>query len=251
MWTNKNNVWAKENSMWFIVKAIFVIIYIYLCLVFFIRYDTWHLNFLLSRTTPTAIHTWNNTTIWWEIETWLDIDLPNIIDLSGNVTTWEIVELTDSDLYNQYKSNNNYRSYFPESQNRIVWNYGTNTEYMKKYLSNHTFRFSLPQWVWIWYLYIRIKKPTNNAIFAYWHNSKDSKGYTISWDLDKDSSLIPLSQTEFLYKLNSIPYTRYYDKVKSVYNWQNQLKIENNYIAMFVKDFDWQNQIEEITIAWE
>jgi hypothetical protein len=46
------------------------------------------------------------------------------------------------------------------------------------------------------------------------------------------------SETEFLYDLNKIPYKKYYNKSNAIYDWQNQLDQKNNYIAMFVKDFD-------------
>ena len=103
-----------------------------------------------------------------------------------------------------------------------------------------------------WYLYIRIKRPTESNLFAYWYNSDKDEGYTISWDLDKEKTLITWSTTEFLYKLDSIPYTKFFDKKPWIYNRARNLKAGNqNFIAWFIKDFDWSNQIEEMTIAWE
>ena len=200
-----------------------------------VRFWSWDI-----KTTP--INTWITTT-WGAVASWI------VIDFSQSTG----VQKTDEELYIQYKKSGTFVSFYPPKQGGISWgNYPTQTALLENYLSNNTFQFSLPNSDIEWYLYIRIKRPTESNLFAYWYNSDKDEGYTISWDLDKEKTLITWSTTEFLYKLDSIPYTKFFDKKPWIYNRARNLKAGNqNFIAWFIKDLDWSNQIEEMTIAWE
>lgn len=176
------------------------------------------------------------------------------IDVAGS---WEVnteggnIEKSDEEKYIQCKESWNFRSFLPPKQNRIGGDYATNTQLMNVYLSNNTFQFFLPEEVYTGYLYIRLKKPTTSWIFVYRYGS-NKNWYAVSGDLDKDKSLIN-SETELLYKLDDIPYIRFHDKKSDTYNRLSQMKLwtNNNFIAWFVRDYDWSNKIEEMTIAWE
>lgn len=201
------------------------------------------------RTKSPTTNTWV-TTSWGTIASWLNID----ITLSGGVLTWWsltwTIEKSDEEEYIEYKESWNFRSFFPPKQNKVNWNYATNTQLMNQYLSNNTFQFSIPN-TKDWYLYIRLKNKTDAWVFIFRYGS-NKNWYTVSWDLDKNKSLIN-SETELLYKLDNIPYIRFYDKKSDTYNWLSQMKpwTNNNFIAWFVRDYDWSNKIEEMTIAWE
>lgn len=198
----------------------------------------------------------NNWHISWETTTggtiisWLNIDITS----TGEILSWwsviEPIEQSDEEKYIQYKENWNFRSFMPPKQSKIGGTYATNTQLMNQYLSNNTFQFSIPE-IKDWYLYIRLKNKTDTWVFIFWYWS-NKNWYTVSWDLDKDKSLIN-SETELLYKLDDIPYTRFYDKKSDTYDWLSQMKLwtNNNFIAWFVRDYDWSNKIEEMTIAWE
>lgn len=181
---------------------------------------------------------------WWNLAKWIIIE---------SLTWSEIVSEnpTDFDKYYAFKQSWNSRSFYPWYQWTLKGGYTSNSELMNKYLTKNTFQFSLPTWVKNWYLYIKLKKTTNSSVFLYWYWSKKN-WYTVSGDLDKDKSLIN-SETELLYKLDDIPYIRFYDKKSDTYDWLSQMKFwtNNNFIAWFVRDYDWSNKIEEMTIAWE
>ena len=201
-------------------------------------------------TKMSTINTWV-TTSWGTIASWLNV---NITLTGGALTWWSItwtIEKSDEEKYIQYKESWNFRSFFPPKQNRIGGDYATNTQLMNAYLSHNTFQFLLPEEVYTGYLYIRLKKPTTSWIFIYRYGS-NKNGYAVSGDLDKEKSLIN-SETELLYKLDNIPYIRFHDKKSDTYNRLSQMKLwtNNNFIAWFVRDYDWSNKIEEMTIAWE
>jgi hypothetical protein len=187
------------------------------------------------------------------VATGLNVDLSNtwIITINTGDTLDNWLEKTDANFYSEYKENWNFRSFSPAKQSAIGKNYATSTQLMNAYLSNNTFQFSLPKTIKSGYLYIRLKKPTPSAVFSYWYGS-NKKWYTVSWDLDKTKSLID-SDAELLYKLDAIPYIRFYDKKSDTYNWLSQMNLwtNNNFIAWFVRDYDWSNKIDELTIAWE
>lgn len=187
------------------------------------------------------------------VATGVNVDLSNtwIITINTGDTLDNWLEKTDANLYSEYKENWNFRSFSPAKQSAIGKNYATSTQLMNAYLSNNTFQFSLPKTIKSGYLYIRLKKPTPSAVFVYWYRS-NKKWYTVSGDLDKTKSLID-SDTELLYKLDDIPYIRFYDKKSDTYNWLSQMRLwtNNNFIAWFVRDYDWSNKIDELTIAWE
>ena len=208
--------------------------------------------------TDTELWTWKRnwyisweTTSWGTIASWLNV---NITLTGGALTWWSItwtIEKSDEEKYIQYKESWNFRSFFPPKQNRIGGDYATNTQLMNAYLSHNTFQFLLPEEVYTGYLYIRLKNPTTSWIFIYRYGS-NKNGYAVSGDLDKEKSLIN-SETELLYKLDDIPYIRFHDKKSDTYNRLSQMKLwtNNNFIAWFVRDYDWSNKIEEMTIAWE
>lgn len=191
--------------------------------------------------------TWSTTT-GWAIISWLDLNINHIWANTGSV---DKVKKTDANLYSEYIENWNFRSFSPAKQSAMGKTYATSTQLMNAYVSNNTFQFSLPKTIKSGYLYIRLKKPTPSAVFAYWYGS-NKKWYTVSWDLDKTKSLID-SDAELLYKLDAIPYIRFYDKKSDTYNWLSQMNLwtNNNFIAWFVRDYDWSNKIDELTIAWE
>ncbi len=183
--------------------------------------------------------TWDEIGTWWNILTW------------DTILTWEVErELTDEEKYISLKNLWNYRSFYPASQWRTNGDYATNSSFMVNYLTKNTFQFSLPDKPINWYLYIRLKKPTSNTIFAYWYNTK-LNWYTVSWDLDKQNNLID-SDSELLFKLDNISYIPYHQNWVKIFDWLSKLKKWNqNFIAWFVRDYDWGNKIQEITIVWE
>lgn len=185
-----------------------------------------------------------------EVATGINIDITAI----KTTQTWSIVlplEESDWEKYTQYKKANNFVSFSPANQGQVGGNYATNTQLMNAYLSKNTLQFPIPYSLKSGYLYIRLKKKTDAWLFIYWYGS-NKNWYTVSGDLDKTQSLID-SDTELLYKLDSIPYIRFYDKKVDSYNWLSQMNLwsKNNYIAWFVRDYDGSNKIEELTIAWE
>ena len=181
----------------------------------------------------------SNVITWWIFATGITIDIPD-------------ERSSDEKNYVKYKDSWNFASFSPREQNYMEWNYDEKTMLMTNYLTNNTFQFGLPNKVKNWYLYVRLKKPTDAWIFLYWYWS-NVRWNKVSWNIDKTKTLIVGSNTEFLYKLNDIPYIRFYDKKSDTYNRLSQMKLwtNNNFIAWFVRDYDWSNKIEEMTIAWE
>lgn len=178
---------------------------------------------------------------WWVIFTWLNIE--DIWDLSK--------EETDETKYIEFKKNWNFVSFVPSSQIKIDWNYSTRTDYMNTYIANNTFKFDLPMNINKWYLYIRLKKPSSDWIFLVWYGS-NKWWYKVSWDLKLDDSLLTWSNSEYLFNLKDIPYVRYNNKKLDTYNRLSELKEwKSNFIAGFLRVYDWSNKIEQIAIAWE
>ena len=203
----------------------------------------------ITETVDDIKNRWSTST-GWAIISWLNIDITSPVEVLSWESATGTIKKTDEEKYIAYKESWNFRSFFPPKQNKVNWNYATNTQLMNQYLSNNTFQFSIPN-IKDWYLYIRLKNKTDAWVFIFWYWSKKN-WYTVSGDLDKDKSLIN-SETEFLYKLDDIPYIRFYDKKSDTYSWLSQMKpwTNNNFIAWFVRDYDWSNKIEEMTIAWE
>lgn len=232
-------------------KKAFIVGYILMFSIFSIYFFSKQIKDIahITETVDDIKNIWSTST-GWAIISWLNIDITSPVEVLSWKSTTRTIEKTDEEKYIAYKESWNFRSFFPPKQNKVNWNYATNTQLMNQYLSNNTFQFSIPN-IKDWYLYIRIKNKTNAwvFIFRYWSN-KD--WYTVSWDLDKNKSLIN-SETELLYKLDNIPYIRFYDKKSDTYNWLSQMKpwTNNNFIAWFVRDYDWSNKIDEMTIAWE
>lgn len=190
-------------------------------------------------------NSWNNI-LTWIASTWWSVISLTWIDITG-------YEMTDIDIYQQYFNDWNYRKFNPPVQWWSSSNdYTTNTSLMNTYMANNTFKFTLPKKITNWYLYIKIKKPTDRDVFLYWYNSKQGdSSYPVSGNIRKDKSLIEWSRTEFLYKLNKVYLDPYYKWSSGIFDWQVQMQAwPNNFIAWFVKDFN-GNQIVEMTIAWE
>lgn len=180
---------------------------------------------------------------WWQLATWINSeDIAKLLD--NNISEDEL-------LYSEYINSWNYASFIPASQKKMEWDYATKTEMMNKYLADNTFHFDFPQNAQKWYLYIRLDKPSNEWIFLFWYWS-DKNWHKVSWNLDSSKNLILNSDTEFLYNLEKIDYIKYYDKTPDTYNWLNELRQGNsNYIAWFLRVYDWSNKVEQITIARE
>lgn len=236
-----------ENKISFRDETIKIIPFIiFISLMLWIGYFTWNIKFTLPNLSEENknISSSGTTSTGWEIITGIVIDF-----WSWEINTWK-QEKTNEDYYIDFKKQWNYRSFFPPRQ-WVVWgNYSTNTQLMNGYLSNNTFQFNLPKKPTNWYLYIRLKKPTNSDIFIYWHWS-DKNWYKVSGNLVLEAKY-QLSENEYLYKLNDIPYIRFHDKKKDSYNRQSQMSADNNnYIAWFVREYDWSNQISELTVARE
>ena len=151
----------------------------------------------------------------------LFLDITSPLEVLSWWSATRIIEKSDEEKYITYKESWNFRSFFPPKQNKVNWNYATNTQLMNQYLSNNTFQFSILN-TKDWYLYIRLKNKTDAWVFIFRYGS-NKNWYTVSWDLDKNKSLIN-SETELLYKLDNIPYIRFYDKKSDTYNWLSQMK---------------------------
>ena len=223
----------------------FIFLWIYIIFVFFLW--IYFFNFL-NVGKRNNNENWNkyidsNVKKWWQLATWINSeDIAELLD--NNISE-------DESLYSEYINSWNYASFIPASQKKMEWDYATKTEMMNKYLADNTFHFDFPQNAQKWYLYIRLNKPSNEWIFLFWYWS-DKNGHKVSWNLDFSKNLILNSDTEFLYNLEKIDYIKYYDKTSDTYNWINELRQWNsNYIAWFLRIYDWSNKIEQITIARE
>lgn len=187
----------------------------------------------------------------WDIETW------NIT----NIDTWFLyswwntsIEASNFDKYISYVDKWNNLTFYPPKQpyQKSEW-YTSDSEVLNKYLAKNTFYIDISRYSGLknwWYLYIKTKDNPIDWIFMYWHNSYWKCGKPVSWKLVQ-SDKYKISDTEFLYPLDSIEIIAYYSKKNCIFNWQEQINSrKNQYIWWYIASTKW-NTIEEISIAWE
>jgi len=174
------------------------------------------------------------------------LDIPDIYIWTGNQVIWTN-EYTDYEIFLSLLEKGNFKQYHPSEQpSNASWDYIIRSETLNDYLKDNNFYFREKWNITHGHLYLKLKKPTENEVFLYFHNDKTS------WRIDKKSSLKTPSNDTYLFPLTWIALREYpsYSKI-APYNFQKRIGSNQlTFIGGYVAGFDW-NQIEEITISWE
>lgn len=235
-----------EFSPIFLLFIVLLLYYVYYLIRVANKYD--EVVVLPANTWDQTINIWDLNRSWFveqwgEIMTWLDAE-----EIWHDINP---IPRTDLELYTSYVQKWNIASFSPASQWEILWWYAEKSKAMNTYLANNTFKFNIPNTIKKWYLYIKLYKPSTNWIFLFWYWS-DKNWFKVSWDLKLESNLINWSSEEYLYDISDIQYVRFYDEKLDSYDWLSELQDwKSGFIAGFLRDYSWNNKIEQIVIAWE
>lgn len=218
-----------------------IIIILFFMIAIYVYFSFWDVMF-----NDNYQFTWNVITLTWDLNesslTWL------------TSTSWELVEISNINLYKEYVKNWHVITFTPTQQpsGKSV-TYEWNTTVLNQYLAKHTNYINISKVPWLknwWFLYVRTKENPIEWIFMYWHNAYWKCWNPVSWKLIQ-SEEYKISDTEFLYPLNEIELIAYYSKKNCIFDWQQQInERKNQYIWWYVATTNW-NTIEEISIAWK
>ena len=145
-------------------KKAFIVGYILMFSIFSIYFFSKQIKDIahITETIDDIKNRWSTST-GWAIVSWLNIDITSPLEFLSWWSATRIIEKSDEEKYITYKESWNFRSFFPPKQNKVNWNYATNTQLMNQYLSNNTFQFSILN-TKDWYLYIRLKNKTDEFL---------------------------------------------------------------------------------------
>ncbi len=174
-----------------------------------------------------------------------------------NLSTGNVINATDLEIFQNYLKLGKYRTYSPAVQpcgsqyNNM--SYQTRSRELNKYLAKNTMHFSIASSVKKWYLYIELKEPTSNQTFIYSYGSNMWEGKSASGRLVKNKSLIRNGK-DYLYKLDDISIIPYwesskiasYNRIKDTLSDPSKIQFIGGYVIWFDC-----NYINEIIVARE